>query len=47
MARQSLEVAEDVQLVTTDEDADTTAQGSREGTADPERTNPAGNPPTE
>jgi hypothetical protein len=44
MARQSLEVAEDVQPVTTDEDADTTA---REGTADRERANPAGNLPTE
>jgi hypothetical protein len=47
MARQSLEVAEDVQPVTIDEHADKTAQGSREGAADPERTNPAGNLPTE
>jgi len=47
MARQSLEVAEDVQPVTTDGDADTTAQGSHEGTADAERTNPADKLPTE
>ena len=47
MARQSLEVAEDVQPVTTDEHADKTAQGSREGTADPKRTNSTGNLPTE
>jgi hypothetical protein len=47
MARQSLEVAEDVQPVTTEEDADKTAQGSLEGTAGPERTDTADNLQTE
>ncbi|MFL6222887.1 MAG: hypothetical protein ACJ75K_08690 [Actinomycetes bacterium] len=37
-ARQAGAVSEDVQPVTTDEDADKTAQGSLEGTAGPERT---------
>ena len=46
-ARQSLEVSEDVQPVTTDEDADKTAQGSLEGAAGPERTDTADNLPTE
>jgi hypothetical protein len=41
MARQSLEVSEDVQPVTTGEDAEKTAQGSLEGTAGPERTDTA------
>jgi hypothetical protein len=47
MARQSLEVSEDAQPVTTDEDADKTAQGSLEGTAGPERTDTADNLETE
>jgi hypothetical protein len=38
MARQSGAVSEDVQPVTTDEDADKTAQGSLQETAGPERT---------
>ena len=41
MARQSLEVSEDVQPVTTGEDAEKTAQGSPEGTASPEGTDTA------
>jgi len=40
VARQSLEVSEDAQPVATDEDADKTAQGSLEGTAGAERTDP-------
>jgi hypothetical protein len=47
MARESLEVSEDVQPVTTDEDSDKTAQGSLEGTAGPERTDTADNMQTE
>jgi len=41
MARQSLEVSEDAQPITTDEHAEKTAQGSLEGTAGPERTDTA------
>ena len=37
MARQSLQVSEDVQPVITDEDADETAQGAPQGTAGLER----------
>jgi hypothetical protein len=40
MARQSLEVSEDAQPITTDEHAKKTAQGL-EGTAGPERTDTA------
>jgi len=47
MARRSLPVSEDVQPVTTDEDADNTAQGSLEGTAGPERTDTADDLQTE
>jgi hypothetical protein len=47
MARQSLEVSEDVQPVTTDEDADGTTQGALEGTAGPERTDTADDLQTE
>jgi len=46
-ARESLAVSEDAQPVTTDEDADRTAQGSLEGTAGPERTDTADNLQTE
>ena len=41
MARQSLEVSEDAQPVTTGEEAEKTAQGSLEGTASPEGTDTA------
>jgi hypothetical protein len=44
MARQSLEVSEDTQPVTTDEDDEKTAQGSLQGMAGPERTDKPGNP---
>ena len=47
MARQSGAVSEDLQPVTTDEDADKTAQGSLEGTAGPEGTDTANNLQTE
>jgi hypothetical protein len=47
MARQSLEVSEDVQPVTTGEEAEKTAQGSLEGTAGPERTDTADDLQTE
>jgi hypothetical protein len=47
MARQSGAVSEDAQPVTTDEDADKTAQGSLEGTAGPERTDKPDKMPTE
>jgi hypothetical protein len=40
MARQSREISEDAQPVITDEDAEKTAQGSLEGTAGLERTDP-------
>jgi len=47
MARQSGAVSEDAQPVTTDDDAEKTAQGSLEGTAGPERTDKADNLQTE
>ena len=47
MARQSGAVAEDVEPLTAHEDAERTAQGSLEGTADPERTDTADNLKTE
>jgi hypothetical protein len=47
MARQAGAVSEDAQPVTTDEDAETTAQGSLKGTAGPERTDRADNLQTE
>jgi hypothetical protein len=47
MARQSLEVSEDAQPVTTGEEAEKTAQGSLEGTAGPERTDTADDLQTE
>jgi acyl dehydratase len=46
-ARQSDAVSEDVQPVTTDEDAETTAHGSLQGTAGPERTDEVDNLQTE
>jgi hypothetical protein len=47
MARQSGAVSEDVRPVTTDEKADTTAQGSLHGTAGPEGAERADNLQTE
>jgi hypothetical protein len=44
--RRSGAVSEDVQLVTTDEDAETTARGSVEGAEEPERTDTGNDPQT-
>ena len=47
MTRQSGNVAEDVQPLTTHEDAEKTARGSLQGTAGPEGADPADNLKTE
>jgi hypothetical protein len=44
--RRSGAVSEDVQPVTTDEDAETTARGSVEGAEEPERTDTGNDPQT-
>jgi hypothetical protein len=44
--RRSGAVSEDVQPVTTDEDAETTARGSLDGAAEPELADPVNDPET-